>query len=132
MIKRLGPLGLSTVLVVVVVACMATPTSKASPSPSASPAPSSSPSLSVACGPLVADDCAKAIAVAEGTFAVPHGPFISVRIEAPTALMTCPPSGGPPGAHFCDFVATVTTTETVVAVGLVRTSDGWIWSNVIR
>ena len=90
------------------------------------------PSPAVACGPLAADHCAKAVTVAEGTFPASHQPFISVRIESPTPTRTCPPSGGPSGSHICGVIATVTTVDTAVAVGLVPTDGGWVWSGLIR
>lgn len=105
------------------------PTAASSPTTAT---PSSSPAISVDCGPLAVDLCAKAAAVAEGTFPATHQSFISVRIESPTPSATCPPSGGPPGSHLCGVIATVITADAAVAVGLVQTPDGWIWSGLIR
>ena len=91
-----------------------------------------SPSTSGRCGPLTQDDCQAAIAVAETALLAQEQPFTSIRIEAPTALMTCPPSGGLFGSHLCQVVAIASTTHGDVAVGLVRSTTGWIWSAEIR
>jgi hypothetical protein len=89
--------------------------------------------IMIVCGPLPPDLCDKAVAVAEGTFPATHQPFISVRIQSPSTLTPCPPSGGPtPGSHICDVIVTVTTTGGRVIVGLIRSGVGWIWSNLIR
>jgi hypothetical protein len=111
------------------------------PTALASIAPSSSPGIAVDCGPLVPDDCTKAVAIAEGTFPASHQPFVSVRIASPTALETCPPSGGPlfvppsggppSNQHLCEVIVTVTTAAGDVAVGLLRNGNGWIWAATI-
>jgi hypothetical protein len=111
------------------------------PSALSSAAPSSSPGIFVDCGPLAQDDCTKAVAVAEGTFPTGHPPFSAVRIANPSAVETCPPSGGPlyvppsggppSNQHSCAVIATVTTSNGDVAVGLIRFGDGWIWSAMI-
>ena len=94
--------------------------------------PTPSPAVSVFCGPLDAALCEKAVAVAEGTLPAGAPRIVAVRIEAPSALMTCPPSGGPPLSHSCGVMAIVTTTAGDVVVGLVRSGDGWIWSYLMR
>ena len=112
------------------------PLTRPSPQPSplaatATPTPSS-PVIAVVCGQLSADLCAKAVTVAEATFPTTHPPFTSVSIAAPTALKTCPPSGGPPGSHLCDVIVTVTTADGTVDVGLIPYGDSWRWANLIR
>ena len=75
------------------------------------------------------DLCAKAVTVAEDTFPATHPPFLSIVIEAPTPLKTCPPSGGPgPGLHICGVIVTVTTADGSVDVGLVPSDDSWVWA----
>jgi hypothetical protein len=111
------------------------------PTAPSSAAPSPSPGISVDCGPLAPDDCTKAVAVAEATFRTGHPPFSAVRIASPSALETCPPSGGPlyvpPSGgpalnqHICEVIVTVTTAAGDVAVGLIRSGNGWIWSALI-
>lgn len=103
------------------------------PAGSPSPAVSTpSPAVSVECGPLDSDLCQKAVAVAEGTLPAGAPRIVAVRIEAPSALMTCPPSGGPPGSHSCGVMAIVATTTGDMVVGLVRSGDSWMWSNLMR
>ena len=94
--------------------------------------PQPSAASAIECGPLAADLCVAAVTVAEGTFPASHPPITSVRIEAPTPANTCPPSGGRSGAHVCAVLATVTTVDGEVVVGLVRTDGGWLWSNLVR
>lgn len=123
----------SRLLLLVVLPLIAACTSSPSPQPVTPTAtPESSPTTTIDCGPLAPDLCTGAVTVAEGSFPATHQPFISVQIESPTPTMTCPPSGGPPGSHLCGVIATVTTADGAVAAGLVRTDDGWVWSNLIR
>jgi len=110
------------------------------PTAPSSAAPSSSPGISVDCGPLGPDDCTKAVAAAEATFRTGHPSFSAVRIASPSALETCPPSGGPlyvpPSGpainpHICGVIVTVTTAAGDVAVGLIPSGSDWIWSALI-
>ncbi len=93
-----------------------------------------SPSVMVDCGPLAPDRCASAVAVAEGAFSPPHGPFTSVRMLAPSAVMTCPPSGGPEGAHICSLIAIISTADGSQTLGLVPGGQNgdWVPSNLVR
>ena len=86
----------------------------------------------VNCGPLDAASCAKAVQVAERTLETGHPRVQSVEIEAPSAAMPCPPSGGLTESR-CDVTATVTTSAGATTVGLVRAEDGgWLWAVLIR
>jgi hypothetical protein len=102
-----------------VAACGSTPPQPSTPS-------------GIDCGPLTADLCLAAVTVAEGTFPASHPPFISVTIEAPTPTKTCPPAGGPGPNNLCGVIATVTTVDGAVAVGLVRTDGGWMWTHLVK
>jgi hypothetical protein len=104
----------------------------ASPSLRESPAQATGPAIPIVCGPLAADSCATAVAIAERTLPGSDRPVTSVRIEPPTALMTCPPSGGLPGSRVCDVMVSLVTAEGEVVVALVRSGDGWFPSNLIR
>jgi hypothetical protein len=115
-------------LVALCAACSPTP----SPQSNVSPVPTPSQAIAVSCGPLAEASCEQAVQVAVGTLGAAHPPVLSVQIEAPSAQRTCPPSGGPAGAHVCGVMAIVTTTEGATTVGLVETTGGWIWSNLIR
>ena len=91
-----------------------------------------SPAVAVSCGPLGEASCEQAVQVAEGTLGTGHPPVLSVEIEAPSAQMTCPPSGGPGGSNVCGVIALVTTSEGATTVGLVESGNGWMWSSLIR
>ena len=84
------------------------------------------------CGPLAEASCKQAVQVAEGTLGAGHPPVLSAEIEAPSAQMTCPPSGGPLGSRACGVIAIVTTTDGAITVGLVESAGGWMWSSLIR
>ena len=86
----------------------------------------------MSCGPIAQASCEQAVQVAEGTLGAGHPPVLSVEIEAPSAQMTCPPSGGLPGSHVCGVIAIVTTTAGATTVGLVESAGGWMWSSLIR
>ena len=136
-----GPTGLGTItfgvgLIVVLIAIAGlwkqTHGGSVTPTETLRRTPASTGAVEVDCGPVEVDLCAKAVAVAEGTFPPNHRPFIAVRIEAPTALKTCPPSGGPmPGLHVCAVIVTVTTGDGPVDVGLLRSGDTWVWAELI-
>ena len=98
--------------------------------PAASAGPGSSPSVD--CGPLAGDSCSKAVVAAVTTFTEASLAISAIRIVTPSALMTCPPSGGPAGSAICDVLVVFTIPEGEVAVALVRTSGGWIRSDLIR
>jgi hypothetical protein len=137
---RLGKRLLVLALLGLLGACTSTPpqplsTTTSSPSVTALPTaatPSPSPAIVVDCGPLGAADCAKAVAVLEGTV-VGNRLFSSIRIQSPTPTMTCPPGGGPPpGVHDCDVVAVVATVGGGIAVSLRRQGDTWLCTCSIR
>lgn len=114
-------------LAIVLVGCT-NPTG--SPSPAASAGPGSSPSVD--CGPLSGDSCSNAVVAALTAFTDASPAFSAIRIVTPSALMTCPPSGGLAGSAICDVLVVFTIPEGEVAVALVRTSGGWIRSDLIR
>lgn len=114
-------------LAVVLVGCT-NPTD--SPSPAVSAAPGSSPSVD--CGPLSGDSCSKAVVAAATSFTDASPAILAIRIVTPSALMTCPPSGGLAGSAICEVLVVFTSADGEVAVALVRTSGGWIRSDLIR
>ena len=94
--------------------------------------PAPLPTTSIDCGPLGAASCQQAVTVAVSIPQVSGSPIRDVRIVSPSAQQTCPPSGGPPGAHVCGVIAVVTTTSGTTTVGLAQSDAGWIWSSLIR
>jgi hypothetical protein len=106
-----------------------------------SASPSTILGIAVDCGPLAPDDCRNAVAVAEVTIPLSRQPVVSVRIASPSALETCPPSGGPAyvppsggpvsAPHFCEVIVTVTTPTGHMAVGLLRNGNGWIRAGAV-
>ena len=107
------------------------------PSPTTAPAtaPSLTPvgSFALDCGPLATDSCTKAVAAAMSVLQA-HPPVLAVRIDVPTALMTCPPGGGgpAPGAVKCELVVDLTTSAGHTLVPLIRATDGWIPTYLVR
>jgi hypothetical protein len=109
-----------------VAGCSSTPSREPPASPTATEG------VAIACGPLGPASCTQAVSVAVATLPSPHPSIAAVQIAAPSAQMTCPPSGGPAGAHVCGVVVTVRTTVGESTVGLVQSANGWIWSNLVR
>jgi hypothetical protein len=133
-----GRLLVGLVGVLFVAGCTSNPTPTTTvAAPTLSSTPTSGPVLithvTVTCGPLDAQLCQKAVAVAEASLPRGHAPVVSVRVQAPSAQMTCPPSGGlGHNLHDCGVIAIVSTTAGQFDIGLVRSGDGWIWANLIR
>jgi len=101
----------------------ATPTLAVSGSPTAMPSPSASTTID--CGPLATDSCAKAVAAAESVLPATHPPVVAVRVELPTALMTCPPGGGPaPGGVTCQLLVDLAPSAGHTIVPLIPTTNG--------
>lgn len=120
------------ILLALVLGCVAACTPSPSPQPSAPRTVPPSHGTAISCGPLDAESCQQAVTVAEATLSAPHPPLVAVRIETPSSVKTCPPSGGPPGAHICGVIVIMTGTSGDTTVGLVQSTNGWMWSNLIR
>jgi len=120
----------------------ATPTATGSPAPQATVTPGTavnippSPSASFApdCGPLAVASCAKAIAAAASVLPATHPPVLAARVELPTALMTCPPGGGPPpGGVKCQLLVDLATSAGHTIIPLIPTADGgWFPTFLVR
>ena len=110
----------------------ATPTPAITPSPTATP--SASASFAVDCGLLAADSCAKAVAAAVSVLPAIQLPVLTARVELPTALMTCPPGGGPyPGAAACQLLVDLATHAGHSLIPLIPTADGdWFPTFLVR
>ena len=97
----------------------------AAPGPAVDVPPSPSASVALDCGPLAAASCAKAVAAALSVLPATHPPVLTVRVELPTALMTCPPGGGPaPRGTTCTLLVALTTSAGQSLVPLIATTDG--------
>jgi len=86
------------------------------------------------CGTLPADSCAVAVEVALAMLPTTHAPIVTVRVQVPSALATCPPMAvGPMGTRMCDAMVTFTTSDGEIVVPLVRGGpDGWYPSWLVR
>lgn len=95
--------------------------------------PSPAPSSTVDCGPLDAQPCQQAVGVTLKSLPAGHEPVTSIRIVEPSAVMSCPPSGGPgPDPHVCTVIAVVVTVNGQTDIGLIRGGpDGWVWAQTI-
>jgi hypothetical protein len=95
--------------------------------------PTPSASFALDCGPLAADSCAKAVAAAMRVLPATHPPVLTVRVELPTPLMTCPPGGGPaPGGAKCVLLVDLATSAGQTLVPLIATTDGWFPTQLMR